>query len=157
MECATPLQFMYVMLSLMVGTMYLSSNQTISNAAMTSLLFYVQAFLVFISVAALPALIEGRFVFQRERMNNSLHLLSFTMANFLGALPGIASFPSSRRQLSCTLPASTRLDRFYSTCFSRSLWSSRLCTCWGRWCLITLSGLPSVRVRLACLCCVKAT
>ncbi|KAJ0401355.1 hypothetical protein ATCC90586_000962 [Pythium insidiosum] len=82
--------FMYVMLSLMVGTMYLSSNDEIKTSAIVPLLFYVQAFLVFMSVAALPSFIEQRAVFQREQMNNSLHLLSFTMANFLAAIPGIA-------------------------------------------------------------------
>lgn len=81
---------MYVLLSLMVGTMYLSSNRQITDIAMVSLLFYVQAFLVFMSVAALPALIEQRAVFEREILNNSLHVLSFASANFIGALPGIA-------------------------------------------------------------------
>ncbi|TMW55707.1 hypothetical protein Poli38472_010589 [Pythium oligandrum] len=82
--------FMYVMLSVMVGTMYLSSNKDITTESIVPLLFYVQAFLVFMSVASLPAFIEGRAVFQREQMNNSLHLLSFTMANFIGAIPGVA-------------------------------------------------------------------
>lgn len=81
---------MYLLLTLMVGTMYLSSNTRITERAMVPLLFYVQAFLVFMSVASLPAFIEQRAVFAREQMNNSLHLMSFTMANFLAALPGIA-------------------------------------------------------------------
>ncbi|KAG2521764.1 hypothetical protein JM18_006455 [Phytophthora kernoviae] len=80
---------MYVLLSFMVGTMYLSSNQKITSAAMVPLLFYVQAFLVFMSVAAMPALLEQRAVLEREVRSNSLHLSSYTTANLLGALPGI--------------------------------------------------------------------
>jgi len=80
---------MYILLSFMVGTMYLSSNQEITSAAMVPLLFYVQAFLVFMSVAALPALLEQRAVLEREVRSHSLHLASYTTANLLGALPGI--------------------------------------------------------------------
>ncbi|KAK1930826.1 ABC transporter G family member 13 [Phytophthora citrophthora] len=80
---------MYVLLSFMVGTMYLSSNQEITSSAMVPLLFYVQAFLVFMSVAALPALLEQRAVLEREVRSHALHLASYTTANLLGALPGI--------------------------------------------------------------------
>ncbi|KAL3660400.1 hypothetical protein V7S43_014553 [Phytophthora oleae] len=80
---------MYVLLSFMVGTMYLSSNEEITSSAMVPLLFYVQAFLVFMSVAALPALLEQRAVLEREVRSHSLHLASYTTANLLGALPGI--------------------------------------------------------------------
>ncbi|GAB9475333.1 hypothetical protein Gpo141_00012432 [Globisporangium polare] len=81
---------MYLLLSLMVGTMYLSSNEGLTIEAMVPLLFYVQAFLVFMSVAAIPALIEQRAVFQREVLSNSLNLLSYVSANLLASLPGIA-------------------------------------------------------------------
>lgn len=80
---------MYILLSFMVGTMYLSSNQDITSSAMVPLLFYVQAFLVFMSVAALPALLEQRAVLEREVRSHSLHLASYTTANLLGALPGV--------------------------------------------------------------------
>ncbi|KAI9988658.1 hypothetical protein PInf_022108 [Phytophthora infestans] len=80
---------MYMLLSFMVGTMYLSSNSEITSSAMVPLLFYVQAFLVFMSVAALPALLEQRAVLEREVRSHSLHLASYTTANLLGALPGI--------------------------------------------------------------------
>ncbi|KAE8993591.1 hypothetical protein PR003_g22542 [Phytophthora rubi] len=80
---------MYILLSFMVGTMYLSSNQEITSPSMVPLLFYVQAFLVFMSVAALPALLEQRAVLEREVRSHSLHLASYTTANLLGALPGI--------------------------------------------------------------------
>ncbi|CEG47790.1 atp-binding cassette superfamily [Plasmopara halstedii] len=80
---------MYVLLSLMVGTMYLSSNREITNMSMVSLLFYVQAFLVFMSVAALPALLEHRAVMEREMRSYALSLTGYTMSNLLASLPGI--------------------------------------------------------------------
>ncbi|KAJ0395884.1 hypothetical protein ATCC90586_008843 [Pythium insidiosum] len=81
--------FMYFMLSFMVGTMYLSTNKDITEDDMVPLLFYVQAFLVFMSVAVLPFFIEQRAVFIRERANSSLNVGSFVVANFLAALPGL--------------------------------------------------------------------
>ncbi|RLN90233.1 hypothetical protein BBJ28_00014547 [Nothophytophthora sp. Chile5] len=81
---------MYVLLSLMVGTMYLSTNGGIQPTSMVSLLFYVQAFLVFMSVAALPALLEQRAVMEREMRSYALSLAGYTFSNLLAALPGIA-------------------------------------------------------------------
>ncbi|GLE07867.1 hypothetical protein PINS_up018609 [Pythium insidiosum] len=81
--------FMYFMLSFMVGTMYLSTNKRISEEDLVPLLFYVQAFLVFMSVAVLPFFIEQRGVFLRERANSGLSVFSYVLANFLAALPGI--------------------------------------------------------------------
>jgi ABC-type multidrug transport system ATPase subunit len=80
---------MYVLLSLMVGTMYLSSNSGIQDISMVPLLFYVQAFLVFMSVAALPALLEHRTVMEREMRSYALSLTGYTMSNLLASLPGI--------------------------------------------------------------------
>ncbi|KAI9919754.1 hypothetical protein PsorP6_017258 [Peronosclerospora sorghi] len=81
--------FMYFCLSLMVGTMYLSTNHELTEEDLVPLLFYVQAFLVFMSVAVLPFFIEQRAVFARERANNSLSVVSYVCANFLASLPGI--------------------------------------------------------------------
>jgi ABC-type multidrug transport system permease subunit len=81
--------FMYFMLSFMVGTMYLSTNDNLSDEDKVPLLFYVQAFLVFMSVAVLPFFIEQRSVFIRERANSSLSVTSYVVANFLASLPGI--------------------------------------------------------------------
>ncbi|CEG35982.1 atp-binding cassette superfamily [Plasmopara halstedii] len=81
--------FMYFCLSFMVGTMYLSTNNELSEEDLVPLLFYVQAFLVFMSVAVLPFFIEQRAVFARERANSSLNVLSYVCANFLATLPGI--------------------------------------------------------------------
>ncbi|TMW64528.1 hypothetical protein Poli38472_011408 [Pythium oligandrum] len=81
--------FMYFMLSFMVGTMYLSSNDDLTEEDLVPALFYVQAFLVFMSVAVLPFFIEQRSVFIRERVNSNLSVASYVFANFIAALPGI--------------------------------------------------------------------
>ncbi|CEG42369.1 atp-binding cassette superfamily [Plasmopara halstedii] len=78
--------FMYFCLSLMVGTMYLSSNNDLSEEDLVPMLFYVQAFLVFMSVAVLPFFIEQRTVFARERANNSLSVcFAESMMHVIGA------------------------------------------------------------------------
>jgi ABC-type multidrug transport system ATPase subunit len=81
--------FMYFMLSFMVGTMYLSTNKDLTVDDMVPLLFYVQAFLVFMSVAVLPFFIEQRSVFLRERTNSRLNVGSYVVANFIAGIPGI--------------------------------------------------------------------
>ncbi|EQC27145.1 hypothetical protein SDRG_15046 [Saprolegnia diclina VS20] len=52
--------FMYIMLAFMVGTMYYHTNAALTKEDLLPLLFYVQAFLVFMSVAVLPFFIEQR-------------------------------------------------------------------------------------------------
>ncbi|EER10001.1 ABC transporter, putative, partial [Perkinsus marinus ATCC 50983] len=81
---------MYVMLSFMIGTMYIRSNDSLTQFDYIPMLFYVQAFLVFMAVAVLPFFDEIRAVFARERANSNLNVLMFVLANFLAALPGIA-------------------------------------------------------------------
>ncbi|RHY20881.1 hypothetical protein DYB25_008186 [Aphanomyces astaci] len=80
---------LYMGLSVMVGTMYLYSNKSLVEDDLVNLLFYVQAFLVFMSVAVLPFFTDQRAVFARERANHALSVPSYVVANFVAALPGI--------------------------------------------------------------------
>ncbi|ETL31798.1 hypothetical protein L916_15482 [Phytophthora nicotianae] len=67
--------FMYIYLSFMVGTMYLSTNDDLTEEGLMTLLFYVYAFLVFMSVPLLPFFIEQRAMFARERASSSLSVV----------------------------------------------------------------------------------
>ncbi|KAE9024805.1 hypothetical protein PR002_g11359 [Phytophthora rubi] len=80
---------MYTALSFMMGTMFLSTNKRIMPRDVVYLLTYVNCFLVFMSIAVLSFFIEQRAVFLRERTNSNLNVLSYVVANFLSALPGI--------------------------------------------------------------------
>ncbi|KAF0718674.1 Aste57867_1548 [Aphanomyces stellatus] len=85
---------MYILLCAMVGTVYLSTNKAIHDDDIAALLFYLQAFLVFMSVAVLPFFLEQRAVFNRERANHSLSVSSYVVATFVASLPGIALIAS---------------------------------------------------------------
>lgn len=83
---------MYTMLSLMIGLMYLELGDDFSPSSVLSrinILFFVAAFLVFMSVAVLPFFIIERATFLRERGNGSYSVGTFVLSNVLMALPGI--------------------------------------------------------------------
>ncbi|XP_075247722.1 uncharacterized protein LOC142340861 isoform X2 [Convolutriloba macropyga] len=80
---------MYFMLCLMMGTMYLKTNDDITDDMLVPLLFYCQAFLVFMAVAVLPFFMLQQPVFVRERSNGLIDVFPFVLSNFISALPGI--------------------------------------------------------------------
>ncbi|KAF4663827.1 hypothetical protein FOL47_005536 [Perkinsus chesapeaki] len=81
---------MYLILSFMIGTMYIRTNDSLTQMDQVPMLFYVQAFLVFMAVAVLPFFDEIRSVFARERSNSNVNVAVFVAANFLACVPGIA-------------------------------------------------------------------
>lgn len=80
---------MYFMLCIMMGTMYLRTNDDITSEMLVPLLFYCQAFLVFMAVAVLPFFMMQEPVFIRERSNGLIDVFPFVVSNFISALPGI--------------------------------------------------------------------
>ena len=58
--------------------------------ARVSVLFYVAAFMVFMSVAVLPFVMMQRDVFVKERMNGHYGVAEYVMARFVNSVPGVA-------------------------------------------------------------------
>lgn len=83
---------MYVMLSFMIGFLFFRVGEEEDDQSITSrsaLLFFVAAFLVFMSVAVLPFFIIDRATYLRERGNGNYAVLPYVVANFLTSLPGL--------------------------------------------------------------------
>jgi len=69
---------------LYVGRTY---SQT-SIVALSSILFFVQAFFVFMCVAALPFFVEERATYSREKANGWYTALPYALAAVTSSLPG---------------------------------------------------------------------
>lgn len=82
----------YILISVVVGTMYLKSNDKITDLNRAPFMFFIQAFYVLISVAVLPFIIEQTDVFARERANGSLNVVSYVISNFVAAVPACFLF-----------------------------------------------------------------
>ena len=83
---------MYSMLAVLMGLMFWDNgNKTTDTAiqARVSSLFFVFAFMVFMSISVLPFYIQDKAVYDRERMNRDYELLPFVTAQFISTVPGI--------------------------------------------------------------------
>jgi hypothetical protein len=83
---------MYALLAIMVGVMFWdNANKSDDTAiqARISTIFFVYAFMVFMSISVLPFYIMDKAVYNRERMNNDYHLFPFVVAQFISTVPGI--------------------------------------------------------------------
>ena len=78
----------YLLLSLFVSGMYYQpeDGQSTNKAGM---LFFVQSYLIILTIAALPYLIQVLPVFVTERRNGSLKPLPFVISTFFATLPGV--------------------------------------------------------------------
>ena len=82
---------MYMLLCLCIGFIYFRMNKDWRNVySRAALLFFVVAFLTFMSISAFPAFVEDMKVFTRERLNGYYGVASFVVANTLSSLPFIA-------------------------------------------------------------------
>ena len=91
--------FMYSMLCLCLGSMYFEiGNKSDDTQDRISILFFIGAFLTFMSISAMPAFVEERAVYMRERSNNHYSTFSYVIANFFSAIPWIGLI-----SLVCTL------------------------------------------------------
>ena len=81
---------MYSGLCFCLGTLYWQIGETTSDVQdRISILFFVSAFLTFMSVAGMPAFVEERSIYIREHMNNHYYTSAYTIANFLSSVPWI--------------------------------------------------------------------
>ena len=79
---------MYSFLALMMGTLYVQIGDDAGAIQdRLSVLFFSIAFLSFMSVSALPAFVEDRQVFVRERMNGTYSVLPYTLAQIIVSVP----------------------------------------------------------------------
>lgn len=79
---------MYIGLAILMGTVFLrlSASQTDIQPFINAI-FFGSAFLSFMAVAYVPAFLEDRATFTKERANGLCGPLAFTIANFLIGLP----------------------------------------------------------------------
>jgi energy-coupling factor transporter ATP-binding protein EcfA2/ABC-type multidrug transport system permease subunit len=79
---------MYMGLAVMMGTVWLRLNPVQKDIqSFVNALFFGSAFLSFMAVAYVPAFLEDRAVFVKERANGLYEPLAFVVSNFLIGLP----------------------------------------------------------------------
>ncbi|KAI9337277.1 P-loop containing nucleoside triphosphate hydrolase protein [Obelidium mucronatum] len=79
---------MYLAMAILMGTTWwrMSLNQNTVQDRFSAIFFAI-AFLAFMSVAGIPAILEERAVFYRERMNRTYRVGAYVVANTLVSLP----------------------------------------------------------------------
>lgn len=79
---------MYLGLAVLMGTLFLRLNtQQTHIQPFINAIFFSSAFMSFMAVAYVPAFLEDRATFAKERANGLCGPLAFTVANFLIGLP----------------------------------------------------------------------
>lgn len=79
---------MYMGLAVMMGTVWLRLDASQDNLqAFTNAIFFGGAFMSFMAVAYIPAYLEDRAIFMKERANGLYGPTSFLVSNFLTGLP----------------------------------------------------------------------
>ncbi|KAI9806631.1 MAG: hypothetical protein M1825_006088 [Sarcosagium campestre] len=79
---------MYIGLAILMGTVFLRLNTTQTNIQpFINAIFFGSAFMSFMAVAYVPAFLEDRATFAKERANGLCGPLAFTISNFLIGLP----------------------------------------------------------------------
>jgi len=84
---------MYIILTFIIGFIYFDLGNSFSQqdiVSRTSLLFYVDAFLVFMSIAVLPFFMMERSIVNKEVKNKLYRPLYYQFARFVTAIPGVA-------------------------------------------------------------------
>ncbi|KAI4160043.1 MAG: hypothetical protein LQ342_006079 [Letrouitia transgressa] len=85
---------MYIGLAVMMGTVWLRLPETQSSIGpFTNAIFFGSAFMSFMAVAYVPAFLEDRATFIKERANGLYGATAFMLSNFLIGLPYLCKTP----------------------------------------------------------------
>ncbi|KAL8686277.1 MAG: hypothetical protein Q9218_007216 [Villophora microphyllina] len=102
---------MYIGLAIMMGTVWLRLPETQSSIGpFTNAIFFGSAFMSFMAVAYVPAFLEDRATFIKERANGLYGATAFMISNFLIGLPYLCGFNPVQRWTS-TQPLSQALGQ----------------------------------------------
>ena len=83
---------MYIGLSGMIGTVWWQAGDDLSAgeiANISGVLFFIAAFMAFMSISVLPAFLEDKAIFVKERSNGAYGVGSHSLAGMLVSLPFI--------------------------------------------------------------------
>lgn len=83
---------MYVMLALLVGLMYVNLDDDTDHSGVnsrTSLFFYVAAFFIFMTIAAMPFFMMERSIFEKEKLNKLYGSVPYAFSQTIAAIPGV--------------------------------------------------------------------
>ncbi len=78
----------YILLDLVIAAMFTRSIE-IEDEYKAGMIFFVQSYLVIMTVAALPYLILIRPVFSKERANGLVNVTPFVLSMFFAMVPGV--------------------------------------------------------------------
>lgn len=84
---------MYIMLCFCIGFMYFQLGTSFNHSdivSRASLLFYVDAFLVFMSIAVMPFFMIERGIFEKEVGNRLIKPVNYQLAMFFSSIPAVA-------------------------------------------------------------------
>lgn len=114
---------MYLGLAVMMGTVWLRLSPTQANIqSFINAIFFGGAFMSFMAVAYIPAFLEDRSLFIKERANGLYGATSFQVANFVTGIPYLSSSPCSSQWWRTGYPTSVpMLEPFsHGSCGSSS-------------------------------------
>lgn len=78
----------YIALGIMIGTVWLQiGTQADDIQDIVNVLFFIAAFKVFMSISVLPAYLEDKLIFIRDRANGTYGVAAYNVANAIVSLP----------------------------------------------------------------------
>lgn len=106
---------MYLTLSFMIGLVWLRLGTSASQIYNTNnALFYVCAFMIFMSVSVLPAYLEERSVLMRERANGAYSVVAYILSHTLYEIPYVFILAIMASSVTYWLVGLTpKVDRFF--------------------------------------------